>query len=104
MRQVRIRWPANSNTRPELVNQFAFTPGHVVGPEGLDEGTFYLLFGHVAPPLIFSPADFAEAPTEMWIEPRAQLVMGRERAVELWRILGATLGLLPPRDERGATQ
>lgn len=86
----------------EVVNQMALTEAPP-NSDGTRDGGMYLILGHILPPMFTSPQDVEEFIGEggtLDIQPKGAFYLSSPRALELYRMLGAQLGL--PTDQRPA--
>lgn len=91
--QARVTWPVDSAANAQVVNHIAVADGARLGSEN-PEGSIYIIFGHVAPPMLATAEDveqfFREQP-ELRVEVRATVFMTVARAAELHQMLGERL-------------
>ena len=87
-------WPEDAGRAAQVVNQLAVSQG-LNTASGVNEGTIYLTFGHVWPPLVAdedAAAKYLERGGNVEIDVRAEVMMTTIRAEELWTLLGRALG------------
>lgn len=95
---IEVRWPSDSMATVHPINQFAVIEGAGTAI-GVPEGSIYLVLGHVAPPILTSQADLDALIADGGMLPvsaEGAFFMTRERAAELWRLLGERLGFTAP--------
>ncbi|WP_395705256.1 hypothetical protein [Rhodococcus ruber] len=89
--QMQAVWPEGVSEQAQVVNQFALLNDNTPGEPGV-----YLLVGHLGAPIWLTPEiarqRAAEANYVLPIAPRGAYFMTRQRAEELWSILGKHLG------------
>lgn len=94
--QIQVRWPRDVVADAQFANQVAVGPAAGT-PTGEPEGGVYVIFGHVAPPLIGDPAEMERFMSEggiLPISPRGTFYLPKVRATELFMMLGQQLGLI----------
>lgn len=95
--EVRVKWPAHAGRGALPINQFIVQHGPPIGLTAQGDQSFYLLFGHLAPPIVRDERD-AQALTdrgEIDVDLRAELFMTRARAEELLKALETALTTEP---------
>lgn len=98
--QARTRWPRPMPEHTEVVNQIALSEAPPNG-DGTRDGGMYLILGHVLPPMFTGQDDvdeFVASGGVLDIQPKGAFYLSTPRALELYRMLGAQLGL--PTDQR----
>ncbi|MCK8673417.1 hypothetical protein M1M07_20180 [Rhodococcus sp. HM1] len=96
--QVQTAWPDGVTDQAQLANQFfIITDG--ADPSGPENAGLYLLVGHVGAPIWAGNEQalqqIARTGGTIPVQPRGSYYVSRAKAVELWQVLGAHLGLLP---------
>lgn len=95
--EVRIVWPVDASMDAVVANQFVVADGPAIGSGDGGDGSVYMVFGHVAPPVVVDPeqmrAYVEKNGSTLEIRIAAALVMTRARAAEVHAILGRHLGI-----------
>lgn len=96
--RVQTVWPIDALSDASYVNAITITSGPPMAmpsAEGDEDGSIYLVFGHLGPPMISGPEDIQKLGGQLQVQPRAALVMTTNRARELHALLGTHLSRSP---------
>lgn len=91
--QVQAAWPVNITDAAQVVNQMLIVEGPA-GPTQKSDGGVYLVFGHLAPPLIGDEADmeaFVANGARLLVSPRGSYFVTRERLRDFYEAIGRHL-------------